>query len=104
MRVMNMGAFRRLPVYRAKPLFRGLGQFDDPFEMPADELVAFITRLAAFDSSDFELGYSYIFPNLELSVWRPDKEQPYFSTIGIGCRGYYKQCKPLDCKVRDQTQ
>jgi hypothetical protein len=43
-----------------------------------------------------EIPYSYIFRSLQLSLWRPvlpsspsDAEGRYFSTIGIGVRGYY---------------
>jgi hypothetical protein len=65
------------------------------FETPADEVVARIGRDTAFDPSDPELGYSYTFPALELSLWRPvlpvegNDEGREFSTIGIGVRGYY---------------
>jgi hypothetical protein len=47
---------------------------------------------AKLDETDPELGYSYIFPALELAFWRPDnddKEVPHFSTIGIGLSGYF---------------
>lgn len=66
------------------------------FQMKADDLVDWISRDAPFDPEDRELGYAYVFPQLELSVWRPflpendtDPEGQYFSTIGIGKRGYY---------------
>jgi hypothetical protein len=47
---------------------------------------------AELDETDPELGYSYIFPNLELAFWRPyndDKKAPYFSTVGAGLSGYF---------------
>jgi hypothetical protein len=66
------------------------------FETEAEELVEFISRSAASDKSDPELGYSYIFPELELSVWRPvipkskkGKYGRYLATIGVGRKGYY---------------
>ena len=66
------------------------------FELPAEDLVAFIAKDTPFDPDDWELGYSYIFPELELSLWRPtlpesdqDEDSRYFRTIGIGRRGYY---------------
>jgi hypothetical protein len=64
------------------------------FSTPASLLVPRIQERAALDSSDPELGYSYIFPSLELSLWRAVAEQPdgrFFSTIGIGIDGYYSQ-------------
>ena len=46
---------------------------------------------ALFDASGPELGYSYVFPALDLSVWRPivperpeDPEGISFESIGIG--------------------
>ena len=61
----------------------------DVFATPADELVKAIAAEASFDGSDPELGYSYVFPALELALWRPTREQPYFSTIGVGIAGYF---------------
>jgi hypothetical protein len=68
----------------------------DVFGTPADEVVAFISRDAAFDAKEREIPYSYIFPGLQLSLWRPtipesadDTDGRYFSTVGIGQRGYY---------------
>ncbi len=64
------------------------------FQTKAEDLVDFISQDAPFDPEDPEIGYSYVFPQLELSVWRPclpedDPEGEYFSTIGVGRRGYY---------------
>ncbi len=67
----------------------------DVFATPADEVVAFISRDSTFDPNDRKIPYSYIFPGLQLSLWRPtvpesesDSDGRYFSTIGIGTRGY----------------
>lgn len=66
------------------------------FQTKADDLVDLISEDAPFDPEAPEIGYAYVFPQLELSVWRPvlphdenDLEGQYFSTIGIGKRGYY---------------
>lgn len=66
------------------------------FEKEADDLIEVISLDAPYDENDPELGYSYVFPMLELSVWRPvipesqnDEGGRYFSTIGIGRKGYY---------------
>jgi hypothetical protein len=64
------------------------------FETKVEALVAHLCRDADYDRTDWELGYSYIFPKLALSVWRPimdNAEHPYFATIGVGIRGYYGQ-------------
>jgi len=68
----------------------------DVFATPADEVVAHISRDSEFDQSDSEIPYSYLFRGLQLSLWRPtipesdaDTDGRYFSTIGIGKRGYY---------------
>lgn len=57
------------------------------------ELLGVIEKDAEFDEDDSEIGYSYISPSLELSVWRPmlpdEGENGCFATIGIGKRGYY---------------
>jgi hypothetical protein len=66
------------------------------FTTRARELLDLISAEASFDPEDPEIGYSYIFPELQLSLWRPvileddeDSEGRYFSTIGIGRHGYY---------------
>jgi hypothetical protein len=66
----------------------------DVFATTAEQVVEHIAQHAAFDASDPELGYSYIFPDLDLCVWRPHLpedglEGQYFATIGIGKPGYY---------------
>ncbi len=68
----------------------------DVFATPADEVVAFISQDAAYDAKDREIPYSYIFRGLQLSLWRPtipesagDTDGRFFSTVGIGRRGYY---------------
>src|SRR5262245_59677654 len=42
----------------------------DVHRTTADELVAHVSRDTPFDDSDRELGYSYLFPAIELSLWR----------------------------------
>lgn len=59
---------------------------------PAVEVVGLLTQHADFDVHDPELGYSYTFPALELSLWRPYVEPPEgltFQSVGIGVAGYY---------------
>ena len=61
----------------------------DVFATPADELVKIVAADAPFDEADPELGYSYVFPRLELALWRPTRERPYFATIAVGIAGYF---------------
>lgn len=70
----------------------------DVFALLAEDLVALIAQDAAFDPNDWELGYSYVFPDLELAVWRPvlpentdDLNGRSFSTIGVGRLGYFSR-------------
>ena len=79
-------------------LYKGI----DFFSLKADEAIALISKDAPYDPNDPELGYSYVFPALELSIWRPVLPDPEddedntstdqgFSTIGIGRPGYYSE-------------
>ncbi len=77
-------------------MVRALYKDIDIFVTPADDVVARIARDTAFDPNEPEIPYSYVFPELQLSLWRPvipesdtDAEGRHFSTIGIGRRGYY---------------
>ena len=71
--------------------FRGLSIFDTP----VDEVVAHVSGFAPLDATHPELGYTYTFPELELSLWRPvisdDADGRFFQSIGIGVKGYYTQ-------------
>jgi hypothetical protein len=75
----------------------------DVFTTPADELVALVAKTTSYDPDDPEPGYTYLFPALDLSLWRPvlpedceEEDQPdeydcgrVFTTIGVGRQGYY---------------
>lgn len=67
----------------------------DVFSHSAKEVLDVITEVSEYNQDDLEVGYSYVFPDLELSLWRPnipedgEEEGKYFSTIGIGVQGYY---------------
>ncbi|CAG0949031.1 hypothetical protein ANRL3_00092 [Anaerolineae bacterium] len=72
--------------------YRGI----DVFSIKANDLVDLIFQETSFDEDDPELGYSYVFPEIELSLWRSvlpqsldDPSGQFFSTIGIGIKGYY---------------
>lgn len=68
----------------------------DVFASRTDDVIALITRDAVVDESNPEFPYSYVFPSLELALWRsslPDAPDDvsghYFDTIGIGRSGYF---------------
>lgn len=65
-------------------------------ELAADEAVRLVSELADYDKAHPEHGYSYIFPALELCLWRPvmpsgtdDSEGRHFEAVGAGKKGYY---------------
>ena len=90
-----------LPVVEYIELFRESGfrvvyRGVDVFATPAADVVAHVSDDAPFDAAHWELGFSYIFPDLDLSLWRPvvpespdGPEGREFSTVGIGVAGYY---------------
>jgi len=66
------------------------------FEAPAADLVSRLSRTWAVDDQDPEVGYSYIFPAVELAWWRPtipeddsDPEGHFFSSVAVAVRGYF---------------
>jgi hypothetical protein len=71
------------------------------FEVRAEDVVKVVACDAEVDQSASEPGYSFIYPSLEMSLWRPtvpDEDQPendyegrYFSSVGIGKNGYYSR-------------
>jgi hypothetical protein len=79
----------------------------DIFHIPAPDLIKAIseTTKAAFDKDEEEIPYTYVFPDIDLAVWRqvtPEQDEnkhqipesddgKYFWTIGIGVKGYYKK-------------
>lgn len=79
-----------------KVLFEGL----DIFGTPAVGLIEEIEKHTAFryDRNSAELPYTYIFPEIELSFWRPvvsgnenAEEGFYFKTVGVGVKGCYTE-------------
>ena len=67
--------------------------------MPADEVVAYLSTLDTYNKEDPELGSSYTFKKLNMSIWRssvPESNQPptdadgrYFEAVGIAVEGYF---------------
>lgn len=68
----------------------------DLFDTPADELLAVVGRLDAFDPKLSRPPQSYIFPTLIMSLWGRDKQydhrrgqtRPMFAAVGVGGPSY----------------
>jgi hypothetical protein len=65
---------------------------------PAEEVIEWMRGVSDFDADNPELGYSYIYPALDLSLWRPivpegpeDVEGLTFRSVGVGRLGYYRK-------------
>ena|SRR5437899_7549978 len=64
--------------------------------VPAEEVRDWMKQFAEYDPDDPELGYSYVYPTLDLSLWRPvlpenpdDNEGRFFRSVGVGRSGYF---------------
>jgi hypothetical protein len=70
-------------------------------EVPADEAVRIVGEYDQCDITNPELGYSYIFLRLQLSLWRGTRPGPnqaandsdggYFEAVGVGADGYFQK-------------
>lgn len=68
-------------------------------DLDADEAVSHVQKIAPYDENDPEFGYTYLFPDLQISLWRPvipDSEQDpndstgrRFEAVGVGGDGYF---------------
>lgn len=66
-------------------------------EIPADQAVEAILQDDVYDKNDPELGHSYIFKSLQLSLWREtiaesefDEDGKYFQAVGVAADGYFE--------------
>ncbi|WP_444911677.1 hypothetical protein [Microbulbifer sp. PAAF003] len=55
-----------------------------------------VCKFDSYDNNDPELGYSYVFKKLQLSLWRGtlpesehDEDGKYFESVAIGASGYF---------------
>lgn len=81
-------------------------QFEALFEgkclhqIPANEAVRLVSRFDKHDETNREIGYSYIFLDLQLSLWRgtmPQQDQEdddndgrFFEAVGVAIPGYFE--------------
>ena len=82
------------------PEFEAVFDGESLHRLNADAAVAHVGRHGTYDDQLPDLGYSYIFPGLQLSLWRPtvpapgrprdDPEGRRFHAVGIAGRGYFE--------------
>lgn len=68
-----------------KVRFKGLSIF----ETPAEQLIKTISAITPFKADDPGTPESYIFPAIQLSLWKPLDTDLVFRTVGIGRQGCY---------------
>ncbi|WP_145176187.1 hypothetical protein [Rubripirellula lacrimiformis] len=99
-----MQTFDILPAVGVGPIRFGMTRADvrkliGPHELNAASAVAHVEKMAPFDPDAPEPGYTYVFPTLQLSLWRsviPDASQDAddptgrtFEAVGVGPDGYF---------------
>lgn len=69
----------------------------DLHRVPAEDAVSIVGKSDKFDEDDPELGYSYIFKKIQMSLWRgsipednEDEDGKYFEAIGIAQNDYFE--------------
>lgn len=63
----------------------------------APQAVDHVCKFDVYDNNDPELGYSYVFKKLQLSLWRGtfpesehDEDGKYFESVAIGVENYFE--------------
>ncbi len=59
--------------------------------LKADAAVETVSRLAPYDPNDPELGYSFVFPALQVALWRSTVERERFESVAAGKAGYFSE-------------
>lgn len=80
----------------------------DPFA-PADDVLATLMRIAPLDDTEYERGYSYTFPALELALWRSarpedDPDAQTFQSATIGALGTMSTGASVRAALRDRRR
>jgi hypothetical protein len=80
--------------------FKALFEHKCLHEVPADDAILFVSKFDKFDETNRELGHTYIFLKLQMSLWRgtmpedeDDSDGRFFEAIGIAIPGYFEACK-----------
>ncbi|HTO81229.1 MAG TPA: hypothetical protein VMQ73_03295 [Methylomirabilota bacterium] len=68
----------------------------DIFGTQASDLIALLSAETPYDPHDRELGYTYVFRAIGLSLWRPfmpesetDPDGQFFEAVSLGVAGYF---------------
>ncbi|MFO0810335.1 MAG: hypothetical protein U0746_17060 [Gemmataceae bacterium] len=83
--------------------FKALFEGECLHQLPADDAVRLVSKFDKHDETDREVGYSYIFLKLQMSLWRgtmPQQDQNeddnggrYFEAVGVASPGYFEAGK-----------
>jgi len=78
------------------PKFQATYRGANLHSMKADDAIKFMSQFDTYDANNPEIGYSYLFKNLQLSLWRGtmpendfDEDGIYFEAVGIGADNYF---------------
>jgi hypothetical protein len=80
--------------------FRGLFHGTCLHDLLADDAVALVSKFGKYDRNHPELGHSYIYVDLQMSLWRgvmpspdqstDDPDGMFFEAVGAAAAGYFK--------------
>ena len=81
------------------PMFKATFHGTCLHEVPAEEALDLVCQFDKYDESNWELGYSYIFIGLQMSLWRGtlptpeqqsnDPEGRHFEAVGVAVEDYF---------------
>ena len=80
-------------------------------DLSPDDAVALVSQYATYDAADAKTGHSFVFPELQLALWRPyvpDPEEPddgdySFRAVSVGVDGYFEFMKDQSVVGVDRT-
>ncbi|QSX37861.1 hypothetical protein [Shewanella sedimentimangrovi] len=68
----------------------------DPLRTPASEVIDRVSGFYQFDEDDWELGYSYIYQDIQVCFYRPttpenddDADGKFFDVVSVAEKGYW---------------
>ncbi|NWJ44756.1 MAG: hypothetical protein HXX08_02655 [Chloroflexi bacterium] len=63
----------------------------DIFNIRVEELIEILGKETPYDKDDFELGYSYLFPEYALALYRPSLPEDFKDLLGGDDFKYYEE-------------
>jgi hypothetical protein len=87
--------------------FRGISIL----QTKASDVVRLLSDHDRFDETRPDLGYAYVFPNLDLALWREslprsddDADGQFFDTVAVAAEGYFREpISPLERSRLEQS-